>query len=526
MQGCGFAPGRARSQTMIGATWHPGGDYCAGKLLPPASPGRVTRDRGWALLGLILGLAALGRPARANVVLDWNVVMMAGIRIDTSAPTLSTRNLAILHLAIYDAMNSVVRSHQPYLVLEDAPAGTSVEAAATAAGYEVLNALYPSMRARADDVYNTWLATAPVGAATTQGLALGTAVAQRVLAARSSDGATTEVPYIPSDLPGEWRRTPPFFRPPLTPQWRYVDTFALADLEPFVPGPPPALDSPEYALDVNQVKALGGKQSAERTAEQSEIAVFWSDFSYTAMPSGHWHEIAASIVRTQGTGLMDTARLMAWLSIAQADSAIVCWEAKFRYNLWRPVTAIQRANEDGNAATEADPAWDHLLQAPPFPAYTSGHSTFSKASTEVLTAFYGTDAVSFTAASDSLPGVFRNFDSLAACADEIGMSRIYGGIHFMFDNVEGKRSGEKVARFVTGNFLLPNDQLPFARLEAIAGNTARLRVHGHAGAQVVLECSGNLIDWSPVSTNLVRSGGVVIPFDGAAEAHQFFRVRE
>ena len=363
--------------------------------------------------------------------------------------------------------------------------------------------------------------------ALTNGLDFGEFAGLLMLDSRSDHGSNTEVPYIPSNAPRRWQRTPPFFRPPLTPHWGFVDTFCLPDIEPFVPRPPPALDSPEYAVSLNEVKMLGRKTNTTRTAEQSQIVVFWSDFSYTAMPPGHWHEIAATIAENRGNTLEENARLFALLSLAQADAAIVCWETKYRYNFWRPITAIQRADEDGNPATEKDAAWDHFLAAPPFPAYTSGHSTFSKASATVLTRFYGTDAIAFTATSDSLPGITRSFSSLAACADEIGMSRIYGGIHFQFDNVGGKICGGKIGDYVSVNFLLPNNQLPFARFENFADGAARVHVQGHIEATCVLEASANLVDWQPVSTNTAAAGGIVV--NDVASTNQrvrFYRVVE
>ena len=480
----------------------------------------------------LLGIASLcwagwsAPGVHANVALDWSALMMTGIRSDTTGPTLASRNLAILHLAIYDAVNSVTGTYQPYLTQLSPPPATSAEAAAAGAGRTVLKVLYPSLSARTDGAFELWLATTANDAAITNGLTLGTTVAERLLAARANDGSATDVPYIPSDKPGQWRRTPPFFRPPLTPQWRYVTPFALPELGSFVPGPPPALNSAAYAEAFNEVKQIGAKNSTVRTAEQSQIATFWSDFSYTAMPPGHWHEIAATIANSKGTSLRDTARLMALLSLAQADGAIVCWETKFKYNLWRPVTAIQRAGEDENAVTEADPTWDHLLASPPFPAYPSGHSVFSKASSEVLTSFYGTDAISFTTASDSLPGVFRNFKSLAACADEVGMSRIYGGIHFQFDNVDGKRSGEKIAQYVLGNWLLPNSQLPAERLVNTPPETLSLRLHGRTGTTLVLESSTDLHHWKSVATNAAVAGGVAWPAPTAGATQQFLRLRE
>lgn len=451
---------------------------------------------------------------------------MAAVRTDNTGPTLSTRNLAILHVAMYDAVNSVARTHQPYAFLVDAPPGASAAAAAAAAGHSVLTALYPGVRARADEAYATWRAGVGEDASIRDGLALGEDVARLTLGNRAGDGAATEVPYIPEEAAGQWRRTAPFFRPPLTPGWRYVQPFAILEVEAFVPPPPPALDSAEYAVDLEEVRRLGGQTSAERTEEQGLIARFWSDFSYTAMPPGHWHEIASTIATDAGTDLAESARLMALLSLAQADAAIVCWEGKYRYNLWRPITAIQRADEDGNAATEKEETWDHYLVAPPFPAYPSGHSTFSKASSEVLTFFYGTDAITFDAVSDTVPGVVRTYGSLAGCADEVGMSRIYGGIHFGFDNSEGKRSGGRVANDVTAHWLLPLSQLPLVRMEGFDAGQARVRVHGRMGGKVALEASPDLVQWTEVARVDGTPGGVRLRVGESTEVCRFFRVRE
>jgi hypothetical protein len=479
-----------------------------------------------ALLSLWLLLSFAGS-LRANVVLDWNALMLDAIRGETTGPTLSTRNLAFLSLASYEAVNSILRTHQPYATVLPAAADASTEAAVIAAGREVMLALYPTFSARTEDLYQTSLATLPAAVSTTNGLAVGVAAAQFIIALRSADGSQTEVTYVPSSAPGQWQRTPPFYRPPLTPHWRYVTPFCVSDPLAFQPPPPPALDSPEYAAALNEVKLLGAKTGSTRTVEQSQIAVFWSDFSYTAMPPGHWHEITAAIVRSRGTSLADSARLFALLSLAQADAAIVCWEAKFRWNLWRPITAIQRAGEDGNPLTDADPAWDNYLASPPFPAYMSGHSTFSKASAQVLTRFFGTDAISFTARSDALPGVFRSFTSLAACADEIGLSRIYGGIHFQFDNVAGKQVGARIGEFVSANFLLPHDSLPLVRLEGVTNGNPVLRLHAKLGGSIILDRSADLRTWIPVATNLPLVGGVLANDPAATGlASVFYRLRQ
>jgi hypothetical protein len=356
---------------------------------------------------------------------------------------------------------------------------------------------------------------------------MGRTIAQLVIHDRAGDGASTDVPYLVYKEPGQWQRTPPALRPPLAPHWRYVTPFCLPDLESFLPPPPPALESPEYAEALNQVKAIGGVNSTVRTTEQSLIARYWSDFSYTSMPPGHWHLIADAIARDRHNTLAENARLFALISMAQADSAILCWEAKYRHNLWRPVTAIQRAHEDNNPLTEADPAWKDYLSSPPFPAYTSGHSTFSKASAQVLTHFYGTDAIRFTTTSDTETGVFRTFNSLAECADEVGMSRIYGGIHFMFDNVQGKATGGRIGDYVSANFLLSNAALPAVRVEGFHNGSPRVRVHGHVGRECVLEMSMDFKHWRPISTNQAVAGGVLREdSDAVGSAIRFYRVRE
>jgi hypothetical protein len=213
----------------------------------------ISLSRSSAFFPLTWLLLSLGAQASADVILDWNAVAIDCIRTDNTGPTLSTRNLAILHTAIYDAVNSITRTGQPYRFQIDAPSGASAEAAAVAAAHEVLLDLYPSYEIWAEDLYSNCLASAPAGETLTNGLSVGHQIAQMALDSRRSDGSTTDVPYIPSDAPGQWRRTPPFYRPPVTPQWGYVDPFCLPALDPYIPEPPPALDSPAYAAAFNEV---------------------------------------------------------------------------------------------------------------------------------------------------------------------------------------------------------------------------------------------------------------------------------
>jgi membrane-associated phospholipid phosphatase len=392
--------------------------------------------------------------AIADTVLDWNRLQLDAIRIETTAPPLAARNLAMTHVAVFDAVNSIARTFEPYRSTFLADPIASPDAAAASAAHTILTSLYPSQRATFDAALASSLnALGPLGR--DEGVALGRLAGQSVLEWRRADGASTSVPYIPGNDPGDWRRTPPFFRPPLLPQWALVTPFAMTDGAQFRPAGPPALTSLQYTLDFNQVKALGAADSTERTAEQTLLARFWSDFSYTVTPPGHWNEIAADVATAHTLSVVDQARLFALLNVALADAGIVAWDAKYVYDFWRPVTAIREADRDGNPETVADPNWDSLLPAPSFPEYISGHSTFSAAAAKVLAEFYGTDGMTFSVRSDSVPGVIRTYDSFAGAAEEIGLSRIYGGIHFLSADLDGLSAGEALGDYVARGFLRP-----------------------------------------------------------------------
>ena len=278
----------------------------------------------------------------------------------------------------------------------------------------------------------------------------------------------------------------------------------------FRPPGPPALNSARYAVDLNQVQQLGATNSTVRTPEQTQIARFWSDFSYTATPPGHWNGIASVIAESRGLSLLETARLFALLNITMADAGILCWDAKYTYDFWRPVTAIRAADTDGNPDTTPDPGWNSLLPAPPFPEYTSGHSTFSKAAAVILARFFGTDAIAFSISSDALPTVTRSYSSLSAAADECGISRIYGGIHFYFSNRDAKTAGSALAEYVLGNFLLPVSSLPQLNAVRVVGGDPQWLLHGVAGQRYVVEASRDLVHWSRVATNVATLNGVPI----------------
>ena len=388
-----------------------------------------------------------------NPVVEWNGVMLNAVRTASTAPPLASRNMAMVHAAIYDAVNSISKKYSPYQVNIDAPAGTSAEAATAAAAHRVLVTVYPAQAATFNEAYASSLAKITDGKAKQDGIALGQQVADQIISSRSTDGITKVVQYTPKTDPGSWVPTPPALASALAPQWAEVTPFAMTSGSQFRPSGPPALDSAKYAEEVNYIKEIGKSDSLTRTPDQTAIAKFWANGAGTFTPPGHWNQIAEETATLTGQSLEDSARLFALLNFALADAAISCWDAKYEYNLWRPVTAIRQADTDNNPNTTADPLWTPLITTPPFPEYTSGHSTFSGAADAVMTSVLGSD-FGFADRGDRTVNTLRTFENFSEAADESGMSRLYGGIHFMSANVNGISVGRNVGNYVVENFLV------------------------------------------------------------------------
>ena len=341
------------------------------------------------------------------------------------------------------------------------------EAAAAVAARLVLRRLFPAQQAAFDATYNKVLRTVPAGEGKRASIDWGEHVAQTLLADRAKDGSQATVIYASRNPIGVWRPTEPAFAKPALPQWPGVKPFAMTSAAQFRPAMPPALASAAYADDFNQTKQLGAKNSTTRTSEQKTIAQFWADGPGTVTAPGHWNVIARELAAQRGNSMEENARLFALLNIAEADAGILCWDCKYACNFWRPITAIQNADLDENPATEKDADWTPLLATPPFPEYTSGHSTFSSAGATVLAAFFGSDNIPFTTASEDVPGISRSFSSFSEAAAEAGMSRIYGGIHFMSANRQGIFSGALLAAHVMEHFL---KKTPAAQLVLVSGD--------------------------------------------------------
>ncbi|MGE5156266.1 MAG: vanadium-dependent haloperoxidase [Betaproteobacteria bacterium] len=381
----------------------------------------------------------------ATIVIDWNRELLDIVRTPGAQPATvhPTRSFALLHAAIYDAVVSITREGRPFLVSVDAPADARPDAAAAAAGHDILVSLYPAMAPDLDQQLTDELAVMPAGRATQQGIEVGENVAARLLAARAGDGsAAIPAPFTAGSQPGDYRPTPPGFAAPVFTNWGRVTPFVLRSGDQFRPAPPPPLTSDAYAQALNEVKSLGQDTSTTRTADQTVVGRFWAPPIWNT-----WNAIAEDAAVAHHANLERTAELFAALDLTFADSTIAFYDAKYEYRLWRPITAVRLADTDGNPATIGDPTWNSLTPTAPDPTYPGAHSTISAAGAAVLSAFFG-DRDQIRVASPALPGVVRSFDSYSAVADEAGLSRIFAGQHTRIDHVAGEQLGGDVARFV------------------------------------------------------------------------------
>ncbi len=395
--------------------------------------------------GAINLVSSIGTPANGDVVTDWNTAALDAIRAGRTPPPIASRSLAILHVSIYDTVNGIARTDEPYLVQSSASASASREAAASAAAHKALVNLFPAAVSSFDALHAAILAGIPNGPQKTAGIVWGEFVANQILAARANDGSDAIVPPPGGSGPGVWVPTPPAFAPYLLPQWGFVVPFGMRSSPQFRPPGLPSLDSEQYAADYNEVKELGAAVGSTRTEEQAQIALFWADGAATETPPVHWNSIAQIIAAGQGNTLEENARLFALLNIAMADAAICAWDAKYTFHFWRPVTAINFAEPLLN--------WTSFIVTPPFPDYVSGHSTFSGAAATVLPFFYGTEDLPFTTGSDFLPGVTRSFPTCLDAAEEAAVSRLYGGIHFRSANEDGLQAGISIGEWTDSHYL-------------------------------------------------------------------------
>ncbi len=425
------------------------------------NPGRTF---GIAALALSLGLSACGgndeeravtvTSDRPNVVSYWNDV--ANRTVNATSAVNSTpeeqrpaysADLATVHVAIYDAVSAIDGRYRPYAIVPaTTAAGASMEAAATTAAYRVLRALFPDRGAQYETAYEDRISAIATGDAKTRGMAIGEEVAAGIVALRANDGRMVALaPYVSSTQPGKFRSASP------QPFNRYVPAmkpFSLTRVDQFRPAGPPALDSAAYAASLNETKAGGGTVSATRTPELLEIARFHTEVPAVFIPR-NLGRFAASTA-----DIAEAARLMAFIYVVHADAITACFEAKYFYEAWRPLSAIPLAADDGNAATVADPSWTPVAPTPNHPEYPAAHSCTAGALDETLREYYGTERVTYTFDS-RVTGTARTYTSTDALADESRLARIYGGMHFPFSAVDGVVLGTAVAKWVGAHHFGP-----------------------------------------------------------------------
>jgi PAP2 superfamily len=393
--------------------------------------------------------AVLLTPATSDEVIRWNQELLTLLQAPGAQPSTihPTRTMAIVQLAIYDAVDAIEGGHRPYIVTAPAPGHASAPAAVAAAARTALLALLPGQQPAIDATYRSSLAELGFGEATRQGIDVGDRAASAILAARGNDGSAAPAPpFMPGSGPGAYQATPPTFSPPVFRQWPRVRPFALLTGDQFRPPPPPVLGSARYLDDWSEVKALGRSDSVSRSADRIQIGKFWGAAPIWIV----WNQIAEMAAAGFHNTLAQNARLFALLDAGLADGVIALYDAKYAYNRWRPVTAITSL-DTGNPAVIGDPTWSPLAATAPDPSYPGAHATVSEAAAVTLADFFGTDNFAFSLINAAMPGVVRSFSSFSQAADEASASRIFAGQHFRADEDAGQALGRQVGDFVTDN---------------------------------------------------------------------------
>ena len=387
--------------------------------------------------------------AGADPVVEWNANMLQVISTATASGPLHSRWAAIVHASIYDAVVSFTGDAEPYGGIQVfAPRGASVEAAVIAAAHYALVGLLPNQKPTLDAQYGSSLAARGLSISN-PGVEVGEKVAAQILALRAMDGsATAQFPYTApgSGSPGVWVPTPPAFAPASLPGGGRVTPWVMRSQSQFRVGPPPALDSALYAMDVNEVKAIGAQNSVVRIGPETDLAMWW-------VPSDViiWNPIASQVAAARKLSILESARMFALLNIAAADAAIACWDSKYRYNFWRPISAIRSA--DGFRITP-DPNWLSFLATPAHPEYPSAHNEVSGAMAQVLISLFGDKpGVTMVAHSPAHPAFDHLWFRFTQGIDEVINARVWEGIHFRNSDEQGMRAGRCVAQFVVRHAL-------------------------------------------------------------------------
>jgi hypothetical protein len=409
------------------------------------------------LITSLIGAAAVlvSSSGRADEVLDWNRNMLESALIAKTSPLVTTRVGAIVQSAVFDAVNGIERKYQPVHVAPNAAPGASRRAAAVQAAYGTLVGLFPAQKPALDAKLADSLnaigspSARENSVSIARGIAWGNTVAAAILAWRAGDGFTpAPAPFFGLTGVGQWRSTPPGLLPAAAPQFATMNTWVLNSQSQFRPPGPPALNSPQYREDFEETRLMGSIGSLLRTADETLACNFWNASTVTYF----WNSLGARLAQQNNLNFTEEARLLADVNLALADAGIACWDAKYHYLFWRPITAINLADTDGNADTTVDASWIPMLITPNHPDYPSGHSTTSGAAIQVLSGWFGAET-SFWIDADAMPGVVRAFANFAAARDEIAIARIFSGIHFRTACEDGFATGAQVGQFVLDNAL-------------------------------------------------------------------------
>jgi hypothetical protein len=401
--------------------------------------------RTWLAL-VFVALVTIPAVAAADAVTDWSEIAVATAAAGKHGASDASRTTALVHAAVFDAVNAVEARYTPYKVKVSAPAGASAEAAAVAAAHAVLVRLYPAQKDALAQAYAKSLARHADGAARNDGIAVGEKVGAEMVALRASDGATAANVYRPVTTPGVYVMT----TLPVSSQWGKVTPWVLERPSQFRPGPPPALTSAEWGRDCAEVMDAGGKKSTVRTAEQTDIARFW-----TVVGPASWDPVLRAVAAAPGRTLLQNARLFALAEMAAADAYIAVFDAKYTFNFWRPITAIRNADTHGSGAMMRVPDWEPLVDTPLHPEYPCAHCITSAAVAAVLEAELGASFPEVTMTSPTAPGVVRRWTTGKAFTDEVSAARIYGGIHYRTSTVVGQTMGRQIGEYAVQNYLKP-----------------------------------------------------------------------
>jgi PAP2 superfamily len=403
--------------------------------------------------GLIGGWLAIGTPAPAcaNVITDWDDKAIIAVtpmsNLGNTSPYMAQRMMGMVHAAMFDAVNSIERRYRPYLVQLPADPAASKEAAAAAAAAAVLTTIDEKTAGEMKVALANYLAPLPEGAAKSNGIRIGETVAAKILEARANDGSGAPDAYRPRTTPGVYVPT----AITISSMWPNMKPFVLDNPFQFRPRPPISLESKEWAADYNELKDSGGQISVKRTAQQTEIARFW-----LVGPPVAYHPFVRKLVMAKRLDVVDSARLMALVSIGLTDAIIAVLDAKYHYNFWRPITAIRNGDNDGNPATEREATWQPIASTPMHPEYPCAHCIQSGSVAGVVKAVFGTSEIPEIAmTSPTAPGVTRRWTDMTAFTEEVANARIWSGFHYRFSTRVGTEMGYQIGEYVVKNAMQP-----------------------------------------------------------------------